>query len=1392
MADRKSTRPDDADAEQPQAKRRRVRDNPMLGSTPQLLEHVIKPIKPDPLAPLDDQSMEKSLAQLLNAPGDEQSVDMDDVENEIDADPPNLPAHAEHVIHDPRVAMREYVTHALIRGEMLPLLKVKLNEVVNRMTQPAGLADLIVEIRYVSQQRGRTLPDWFHKERRAEYKINADAETRFGKKTGHLPDREDRSVEWMKEIALQAAVSEMRTRMDSKLHNTQHGGVLVTDTSIRLTHADIMLIKEGMLAILQRRFLIANKPADQFAEAESIAALLGDSLATPQFAVVQLITSLVTDMTLNTMQAIWAEMVVWLIHTISIEPDILELTRRINMTFGLRYPAYVISLYGKIFQSKQEMIGWGFDGDFENLNTIIKSRAELMARLIAWEKKNFVATSSLKDYQRSAIIDMLVQEYVDAKFIQKVQGGARGKLHFADPGTGKTLMMLAATFFIDSLLSVKGKSLFVIPKTALNAFRTEVFKHFEVGMRPAMHGLDKGAFKALNQDPLEPAYGAEEKNWGRVRYVFITHNKFAKLDAESTQSIQFLDEPWTRIVVDEAHMYIGRLSSRFRLMAHCLSPSSPRYLLTGTAISTSVANLVGQVRLMGYEATKDKDEHVAAFIQDNAAEFVKLDAVGKATSKFRQLLHKQTRQLDVEGFFPGEKDQKQLYKKDEDLLVEYKSRPILRMINRVTDASNERIPTTMHTFVQPNDVGADASEFYVHLEQLLSEIMRDDIAPLIELLDSIQSTEAAINENLLVRVGARKQFAKDVGEENDEARAFAVDKVDLTASDPAFEQLKDALKMVYRLAATRNYGVDVRLLSAKHLTKLRQLIEENGDPVPMAYALTYLEKVKPYQGTKKSPPKIISMLEKTVFAEMLAGVTEWINPDGNLQLPPRYAEIIRRANDHLTTPKQGKVIVFFTDRSAMLAFAGWLLIASHASDYTMMPYYPLLTKQAPGTKRKDQVELIGDWKDRPYWNFALLNSEKSTEERERISRWFSDKKHLTKLLLTTYEVAATGLNFQVANMIILAQEPHTDALRMQSIARAKRLGQKKTVHIVEMYSTNTGESVVRATRTYRRRLGTEVDVLLDEAKILREADLNDKYTKTIQTEYTLTLGTIDPDAYTRILMEAQAPPPPEEIRKRLPKPTKATPRVRVNPPKRVILAPSIDAMDIDEPAPVRSPKRVNRANVGKPRRRPIAELDPVDDVDENIKRILNPSSSDETGDNDTTPPSQPPKKPVPRANGDSDSDSIMKFNSDSDSDLDMMDTSSNPGNLPPAAAVDVVDEKGAYLAQKQRLDDQLILIRNACTALVEAWGVFEAKNTNADTVADLISDLYGILKKLKMLKRDTTFDTWKEGVTEVQASWNRYHKKINMTLEEMVGPKVPGDISFEADTILKEFKEFKL
>lgn len=1393
----------DADADQnvvqPAAKKRRVARsngaNPADNFTP------LRVVKPEPIGGLD-------LDQLLNAPGDDQSVDIDDMIADLPRVEATLDANRVLVEQDDAMLMREYITHALLRGEALPLLKVKINDKVNSIKHNTELALLVVEIRYVSEMRGNLLPDWFHAGDRKQHKINATAENVFASRHpgAQLPERKERDVVWMRELVLQAAVQAMRTTTGCKLNNTQHGGIMTVDTNIYLTLATLERIKKDILTVLTRRFLIAKNPSERFGEEFSIRTLLGNA---EQSGVVKMITSIVNELTVNTSQAIWAEMVSWLIHVKDIEPDLLSTAMRINSAFGMRYPAYVMTLYSLLLGSQDEMREWGFDGDFTSLTTLILSRAALMKYLMAWEETNMRDGHALKDYQRSAILDMVVQEYADQDFIDKVQGGARGKEHYADPGTGKTLMLLAATFFMDALPSAnkKGKTLFIIPTSALNAFRTQVFEHMRHSSDIEMYGYVAGQFMLMNVDPSKKPYSTEDKvAFEKARYIFLTHDRFSELKMNNTIDSLLLKCPWTRVILDEAHVFIGRTSNRFRYLLHAISPKSPRYLLTGTAVSTAVSDIIGQVRLMGYKASKDEDSRVTGFVTDskNAPKFAILDAAGVDQTRSEGMLYVQSADDEVAPFGRQRADKK-LYPMEEKLLTEFKSRSILRMINRVaiTSGSIDGKKKIESPFIQPDDAISDGpvrnlSVVYRHLDNLLTKIMEDEIRPVNQLLEEIKSMEDTLNQQLvnqITRNEARNGNDVNAVELANEARAFAVDKTAKSTHNPAFLKLATVLKTVYRLSATRNYGVDVRLLSAPHLRSLRTKIaalirrtasgdyEDPADPdIPaVEIVVEYLEAVEPYKNTKKEVESFLKLFELTEADAIANGVREWINPTGEMELPLRYAEILNRLDTHLHSG-QGKVIVFFADRSALLTFTAWFYLTTHQVG-TRVPYYPLITKNS---KDKEVDEVIGDWKERgPYWNFALLNYEKTADERERMVAWFTNPAHPVKVLFTTYEIAETGYNLQAANMVILAQQPYSDATRVQAVARAYRINQKEDVTVVDMWSANTGESVVRATRKYRQQVGTQLDALLAEAKLLQQADTADEYTKTTFREYSIPLGKIDPAAYVEVMVAATTPPEPKKVRERLPKQVAANPptaRTQQRQKKKKTTKPVghtdivlIDAMDIDEPqVPARDwLDAVLNADVTDNTALERLLLLGGDAGGKKKQRVLDVDSSEET-----------------IHISDSDGEEFLLPRTETPSPVVRIELGSDPMD---------VDEKNVHLPEKKRIDGQLERVEAAYKTLNKAWGLFLSKRKEEQaslqmqaTLKTPMSELKTTLADLRDARDGADFSQWThDAINDVQGTWSTYHDSINAKLTAMKASPIKS-IQFLASDILDEFEYFNL
>jgi hypothetical protein len=362
---------------------------------------------------------------------------------------------------------------------------------------------------------------------------------------------------------------------------------------------------------------------------------------------------------------------------------------------------------------------------------------------------------------------------------------------------------------------------------------------------------------------------------------------------------------------------------------------------------------------------------------------------------------------------------------------------------------------------------------------------------------------------------------QEIGEaEKDDENAL------LEVIDPGeYQHLRDLVNTMTALMSSRNFGVDLRVLSAKQLSSLKTRItnllkDDKLDANVRAITepvRTALDDVKPYRPkkglvtSKKKDPNVPAAaaaddddddnISPLYLPERMASgnavvsegdanqrrekeYTELQKAVEGAEMPLRYQKVFNTIFPLLEADETNKVVIFARDKDVMLSFMIWMLLEPNRRIYRNNP-----KQQSDDEKAFPDAAFI----------MLLSSAVRNFDVRRRMATDFKDNKQL-RILVTTYDVGATALNFQVANTVIHLQAEPREANYVQATARVYRYGQERNVTSYECISKNTGEIIVRATRLLRMQVAKEFDALLGQkpdADLAARFDPSDAHYKSI-------------------------------------------------------------------------------------------------------------------------------------------------------------------------------------------------------------------------------------------------------------------------------------------------------
>jgi hypothetical protein len=782
-------------------------------------------------------------------------------------------------------------------------------------------------------------------------------------------------------------------------------------------------------------------------------------------------------------------------------------------TLGKDFPLYIFSLYprdGDVITEKT-FKAYGFKGRFEDMETALATRQVIVAKLIAFER--LALTVPLKDHQRIMVVDMILQELMPADAVRDKQAGIHGLLVYAAPGTGKTLMALVAAAFLDWLgHDEKRKTLLVLPSTAHASFVNDAYNKFKEVHRPRIYQYQKkeGDYQLLVPSDLS---AADREKWEKahrnssfqnLRFLLFEKTKAQWLPRGVVNPSEFKDknksvrdfaaemnnivnQEW-RVFVDESHEYANRRNYDYLMIRHWLKKRGATFLLTGTAFVNDYYELMSQLRLLGYRARWDTS--LPKDVYDDR--YAKLDTnltedEWMAIARDKALSMKKRGDSDS----PVSSDIKKL---ESALLKEHHSIPAFRAIRRLDNNTLNALiggKKKIEFLVQPDT--KNNKTFYEKLDIVLDRILGTRVGKILDVVENINGPIAEMKKPEGLDMREINEIEKEAKKDDETAL--------LEVIDPGEHQhLRDLVNAMTALMSSRNYGVDLRVLSARQLGSLAGQLTKllNNDALDDDLrAVTEsvradLENVKVYRPKKGavSAKKTMKIdpdaddddgISPLYVSERMASGSTMMNESNatkrhekeyaelqkvvdKAEMPLRYRKVFDTIFPLLREDETNKVVIFARDKDVMLSFMTWMLLETNFLIY-----------------RNNQKQQSDDEKAFPDAMFVMLlsSSVRSFDVRRRMATDFKDNKRL-RILVTSYDVGATALNFQVANTVVHLQAEPKESNYVQATARVYRYGQERDVTSYECISKNTGEIIVRATRLLRMQVAKEFDTILNQ------------------------------------------------------------------------------------------------------------------------------------------------------------------------------------------------------------------------------------------------------------------------------------------------------------------------
>jgi hypothetical protein len=1137
-------------------------------------------------------------------------------------DPMNVVAAPHPVVDDAngepwesRVA--DFVNLFALHTTELQLLKANLRDCLVRDATSDQLAQMWAECRVVWEQRLRSaniLEPFPQVATNADnFRVLNDAFEQFG--LGHntaFSSDAELELEYQKEL------KKIRSNDTTKDFEPKNGSVSVFDPRVQISEEIRAAVVPAIMSILEHAILMM--PNKLITSDVTVPSLAATRMNHGNF--VAFLTNTLVTCDAARLQHICGELVVFFLHREEFhESDDIQKKKNalavasiriITEKMGRYFPSYIQNTFGRNLVRLSTFEWFGFQGSWEAFQSEQRVRKKIDSFLDSFQSEFMKAPQlRLKKHQSEQIINMCIQEYLPDDVVNAKQAGICGLFLNADPGTGKTLIALCGSFFIDWLRSGAGaatpKTLFILPTTALDAFIKDCDKFFNPAKRPYLYQFKDSKFYRLGgegriDDDEHPRLILEINN-PRLRYVVVTEN-MASLASEglltddqvdklhpndnATQSrIKVLQSlvrtRWQRLFIDESHAYVGRTSARYMMVQKVLQRKAT-YLMTGTAVQTSLVDIMTQLRLMRYQASLDRTATVVQAVAGNR-DFQGLDtsptmdeikkwALETAEKKEKEKQAKKegkpttkSRSDTIQTAFNSERKKKL----DEAILKIHHSIPGYRAIQRITkelDIVKLFIREMVHltgkfdlAYFKQNPNASIGSK----IEFVLDKLFGPRIQEMSDHLDRIEprvAPDADVNDANAILIAAeekeeqkeKEQQEKEEKEEKEKVKiaekytkvmtkadenGFNVDTI-IDPSDPNYLMLSNLSLKLKRLQGTRNYGVDVRILTQGQCSSFKsRLTTHIGTheatpsqttaavaPVPLLLVKKEVSSGLSLRGLSNSltgwfsprnsvdpdasvvhpPPAAAPVVndldlnvERQIFKDVRMYLDGQVNPGDakesilytdldwienlmkdvkyghqtledqmaklkailkphKFSIPPRYADVLSQIEHHQQTPNAGKVLVYASDRPVMLAFASWML-------YTWFDKYRML-------KTQDNLNRnLG-----PGMFFMGLYSSTLTvgPPRTYMVDQFRDNPHFN-VMVTTYEMADTGLNFQAANLVIHMQQPYLDTEFKQATARAYRLDQTRDVTALSYISDNTGEVLVKAIRLLRERVALQFD-----------------------------------------------------------------------------------------------------------------------------------------------------------------------------------------------------------------------------------------------------------------------------------------------------------------------------